>query len=151
MLPKDDKLQPMLKDMLKIKDYMEGDVLPSPTLGFRTCTSMELWLDKGKPIMCNSVHDESQELLMTFPSSVQVNGKACKVDTLIDTGATHCFIDKSFVISRKWQMIPHGGEVTCAGDSIAEIHGCLKANLQIQGFSRSSEFLVMDLPSQNNT
>ena len=88
---------------------------------------------------------------MTFQTYVQVNGKHYATDTLIDTGATHCFVIKQFVESNGWQTEFEEGQVTCAGDSVIQIQGLLKAKLQIQGFSSILDLPVMDLPSQGNT
>ena len=96
---------------------------------------MELCLYTGQPVMvCKTLQDESEELLMTFKFISQVNGKHYATDTLIDTGTTHCFVDKQFVESNGWQTEFEEGQVTCAGDSVIQIQGLLKTKLQIQGF-----------------
>ena len=110
---------------------------------------MELWLDKPHIRMeCNNLHEDG--LLMTFPSHVSVNGRDFMMDTLIDTGATHCFMDKAFVEENGWHVSPYKGHVTCAGDNVVSIHGSIQVHLRIQGFYQSLRMIVMDLPSQGN-
>ena len=101
LIPKDGSCKNVFESMNLLKTYKKGDVLPSPSYGFRTCLEMDLWLDKGKPMMeCRRLHDESEALMMTFPGQIKAHGKLMDADILIDTGATHCFIDASFARSQ---------------------------------------------------
>ena len=49
LIPKDGSCKNVFESMNLLKTYKKGDVLPSPSYGFRTCLERDLWLDKGKP------------------------------------------------------------------------------------------------------
>lgn len=154
MIPKDKDYKPFLESMEFIKTYEPGEALPAPNYGFKTSIPMELWLDKGKSRMeCKTMKDESRELLMTFPSHITdalSQNREINVDTLIDTGATHCFIDRAFATTHGFHIHHDKGEVICAGDTIADIQGFTTVTLRIQNFKDTIRMYVMDLPSQGN-
>ena len=135
MMPEDSKLKAFVHGMEQVNRYKAGDILPSPNAGFRTHLPMQLWYDEGHEEMeCKCIRSKSRKLLMTFQNSIQLGNELIRVDTLIDSGASHCFLDRQNAEDYGFTLKPHRGKVNCAGNGMAEVQGSAMVTLQIQGF-----------------
>ncbi len=154
MVPEDPRLEEYVHGMELVKSYNVGDILPSPQNGFKTNLPMELYYDEGHEEMdCKSMGSKPTKLLMTFPSSIHLRdetNQTIRVDTLIDSGATHCFLDRQIAKDYGFKLKPHRGEVNCAGDGVVEIQGSTTVTLQIQRFKANIHMYVIDLPLNQN-
>ena len=91
--------------------------------------TMEVWYDSPKlPVsalradMLN-FHDDTKPLSMQFGGTLE-NKTA---NFLVDTGASHNFVDRSFARKHKLSWLDESGEVNCGGRHTAKISGILEA------------------------
>ena len=110
---------------------------------------MKVWHDKAGLLMqCKSASDDSTRLLMTFSGKV-CNDKAASI--LIDSGATHNFVDAKYAKKSNMHVLPESGQVSCAGNAVASIQGYTKIHLDLQSFHGMVKMYVIDLPQDNDT
>ena len=95
-------------------------------------------------------HSKAYKLLMTFSGSVQIDDKSLLTDCLVDSGATHCFIDREFVADSNLKLAPDIGQVSCAGDNMVNIVGTTNVHLTVQRFSSPLRMIVLDLPPDDD-
>ena len=136
--------------MVLIASYAPGELLPAPREDFKTLIAMQLWFDKpADPMQCRTLHDETAKLLMTFAGQVICKSLFINAYVLIDTGATHCFVDTAFAERHNLHIVPSQGKVLCAGDAVAETSGYVDMQICIQSFRGTIRAHVMCLPSEN--
>ena len=81
---------------------------------------------------------------MTF--SARVNKHDASV--LIDSGATHCFIDNAYIREHTLSVVPQQGQVACEGETLVPTHGFTKVKLDMQEFHGVIKCYAIDLPLQ---
>lgn len=115
-------------ELQKSNELCNEDFLHSPSTPSMTCNAL------------GAGHSES--LQMTFPA--RVNKYATSV--LIDTGATHCFVDKAFAERLGLRVVPEIGQVACGGDMQATTTGFAAFPLKMQSFHGIVKCYVIEMP-----
>lgn len=134
--PRVDKL---LTGMQRLGRYDAGAVEGA----MRSATPLQVWHDPPAPPMsCNNLAKKSNRLLMTFP------GKVAQIDAcvLIDSGATHDFIDKRFVAQQQLHTVPQKGEMLCGGSTTAHLTSFVIARVVLQSYVGHVKCYVLDFP-----
>ena len=116
-------------DLQESKEFCNEDSLQLPSIHSMTCHA----IGAGK----------SESLQMTFPARVL----KCATSVLIDTGATHCFIDKAFAERLGLRVVPQIGQVACGGDMQATTSGFAEFPLKMQSFHGIVQCYVLEMPS----
>ena len=94
------------------------------------------------PVSYNNLEHSGDTLLMT--SSGAVAGHKAKF--LIDSGASHNFIDESFVQKYNLKVQDAKQEVLCGENASVGIIGHTTATVQVQSYKAQVQFFVMPLP-----
>ena len=132
---------------LEADSFMYRDPDTHQSLGPHPWT-MEVWYDSPKlPVSAlradmMNFHDDAKPLSMLFGGTLE-NKPA---NFLVDTGASHNFVDRSFAMKHKLTWLGESGEVNCGGRHTAQISGTLETYAKVQGFASSQKFYVTDLP-----
>ncbi len=150
LVPADDAAwKHLMQGMSLLATFASEDILPSQH-EFKTKIPMNLWLDKPVPPMrCNIMHDETAMLLMTFAGQVIHGNHHVPAHILIDSGATHCFVDTAFAAANSLQCVPGETQVLCAGDRMAESPGHVTLSIRMQNFKGNIKAYALSLPSEN--
>lgn len=128
-----------------LRTYMRGEKLPyTETCDMLASCPMEMWFDPPLIEMSCNALAETQNLQMTFSSRANKQRAA----VLIDSGATHCFIDNAYVKRHKLSIVPQRGQVNCGGDVSVITHGFTKIHLDMQEFHGVVKCYAVDLPLQ---
>jgi hypothetical protein len=106
--------------------------------------NMLVLCDKPLPLLhLHAFADDTQPLHMTFPSSLAGQ----KVHVLVDTGASHSFMDASFAHQHGFHIHTDSGNVNCGGNAIAHIIGSSTVMMTFQNsFRQRVKFYITDLP-----
>lgn len=104
-----------------------------------------LYYDAPLPRMqLHTFSDEGEALHMNFPGKVA----GTPVHVLIDTGASHNFIDTTFTKAQGLMINPEEGHVSCGGNTTAVILGSVEVWLHLKkGYSQHLRLYVTDLPT----
>ena len=144
------KWRRLLNDMKLIEKFDKGSMLfTEPREG--RCSQMlgpspwdiEVWYDPPTQMQMNSLPDGKQ-LMMTFEGVVA----GSQANVLIDSGASHNFIDQSFVMKNNLNVEKGSGHVLCAGKNEVPVQGVVKARVKIQSFAGELNMLMLDMPSE---
>ena len=84
-------------------------------------------------------------LLMTFPGKLA----GLPVNILIDSGASHNFVDIQFAKSNGLSLQPVTGTVNCAGGNTGHLHGTAKLHVQLDKYRQQTSMYVTALPQNN--
>ena len=102
-----------------------------------------VYLDAPWPNMkLNSFTGDSSAHSMVFQG--KLSGQSTRI--LIDTGASHCFIDTAFAQHCGFVITPDSGSVSCGGKATATVVGSVLADLRLQGYKEHITFHSTDLP-----
>ena len=137
------------KHMKVIESYQAGQMLPSAKLtDFASKFKMEVYYDATDSEelhgICKTAANASRRLKMTFHSIVNDKFQAA---VLIDSGASHCFMSNTYAKRIGLIVKTKRGHVDCAGDRSTPIEGKTSINLRVQGYNEEVQFLIIDLPS----
>ena len=109
---------------------------------------LEVWYDPCKPVMqCKNIADETERLLITFSGKVKQDMTA---SNLINSGATHNFVDASYAKKAKLHVTPETGQVACARDTSASVQGYAHVRLNLQSFHGVIKMYIIDLPQDSS-
>ena len=103
---------------------------------------LDVWYDPPSPMTLSASPDNGKPLDMQF--ACMLSGTPTQV--LIDSGASHCFIDRDFVKAQGWDVTPDVGTVNCGGKTSACIDGFVVADVELGTYTGTLKFFVMDLP-----
>ena len=107
--------------------------------------NVEVWFDPPElQLECRVT--ASEKWMMIFGSTVNSNSQA---DVLIDSGASHSFIDAAYAAKHHIGVLPAKGSVACAGDSKVPIRGVARIKLDMQSYVGVVQAYVIDLPSKD--
>ena len=88
--------------------------------------------------------EEGESQIMLFSGYV-ANDPA---SILIDSGATHSFVDESYASKHHLSIIPDGGTVICGGNAEAAVKGYVSVSIQLQSFVDTVKLYVIAFPKQ---
>jgi hypothetical protein len=91
----------------------------------------------------NAFADDTQHLHMTFPCTIA--GQT--VDIMVDTGASHSFMDAGFARQNGIHIDNDVGSVNCGGNNVASVVGSAYLQLRIENFRQRVKFYLTDLPA----
>jgi hypothetical protein len=138
------KYRPSLKQLkvypkgaLLYMDPRTKELIPSPM-------AMIALYDGPAPLFqLHAFADDTQPLHMTFPSHLA--GK--HVDVLVDTGASHSFLDVAFAKTHGFHVSPDSGSVNCGGKTVVAVSGSATLLLAIHpGYRQRVKFYITKLP-----
>jgi len=108
-------------DLQIVADFPKGFPLFVDPRTDQRIPTVHRWLalyDPPVPLLqLNAFSDDHQALHMTFPGTLSGH----KVQVLVDTGASHSFIDKKFAERCGFHITPDNGSVKCGGSTTAAI------------------------------
>lgn len=104
---------------------------------------LEIWYDSPSPMQCFTNAESGKTLDMQFPCTLA----GLKSEVLVDSGASHCFVDSTFAKAQGLQITPDTGTVACGGKRTACISGFVLADVNLGDYTGMVKFLVMDLPA----
>ena len=109
--------------------------------------TFDLWYDPPeRPASFNRTiynGDTSSSLVMVFKCKL----RGTLVAVLIDSGATHSFVDTALAKRLKLPLQDKPSSVTCGGNTFIQSPGKVAASVVIDSYSDHLEFIVMPLPS----
>lgn len=119
------------------------DCLQDCPTTWRPVTSMpysfDVWYDPPlSPMACNFSAEEGESLLV-FPGKVA----SASVQILIDSGASHNFVDAAFCQAHSLQIHKDPGTVTCGGNAIVSSLGYVHVPVQLQAYVETVKLIVM--------
>jgi hypothetical protein len=90
--------------------------------------------------------DDTQQLHMTFPCCLAGQ----RTHVMVDTGASHSFMDQEFAIKYGFHVDPDKGSVQCGGRATAAITGSATVLLHIwPGYRQRVKFYITNLPKDH--
>ena len=95
--------------------------------------------------MCLHATGDVGQLLMSFPGVVS----DCPACIIADSGASHEFIDRAFVVKHGLREYAASGSVSVAGQKSVPVAGFVRARVKCQGLSEVIKMYVVDMPSPN--
>jgi hypothetical protein len=119
-------------------DHFSDFVDFSPASVFRW--SIDFWYDPpSSPMHCNFSTEEGESLMMVFPGSIQ----ATRTQVLIDSGASHNFIDQEFCQKLGLTIHKDPGQVTCGGNATVSTQGFVHVQLQLHSYVETVKLIVL--------
>ena len=130
-----DKFADNLADVVDTVSYF-GPTLPANAMRW----SYDIWYDPPvSPMHCNFSTEEGESLMMVFPGII----RAAPVQILIDSGASHNFIDQSLCQKLGLTINKDPGQVACGGNATVSSLGYVHVQLQMQSYVETVRLIVM--------
>lgn len=146
-------LRPFGRGLQLLSTFVVDDEVPiTETCNVVASFPMELWFDPPHIAMQCSALAQSR-LQMMFSARVHnIQHRQARIHKhdatiLLDSGATHCFIDKAYLQRHGFAVVPQKGTVACGGETHATTTGFTKVKLSIQSFHGVLQCYAIDLPS----
>ena len=93
-------------------------------------------------MQCNAFKQDNESLDMIFACTIA----GIEVGILVDSGATHSFIDIAFAAENGIAMSSDSAMVCCGGDTVAKVSGSAKLTFKLGKYQKRLRFYACKLP-----
>ena len=136
-----------LPNLTKVMTFKAGTSLyTNPSTGLSmgpTLYSTDVYYDPPAPRMkCAAFNKDKESLDMIFACKLA----GVEVDVLVDSRATHSFIDLTFAEEHGIAMSSDSGVVFCGGDTVAKVSGSAKLSFKLGKYQERLRFYACKYP-----